>query len=315
MSTSSVVAVVAPKYRLIKRAASIAVLGTALVGSAANAAAAEPMAYGQGLLWKIVGAARTPSYVFGTIHLSDERVTDIPKPVRRALAKSRSLSVEMVIAPEDEDRVTKLMTYSGARTLERVIGEPLFAQAAKAVAPLGLGAQDIRRFKPWYVAALVGTHPDEAMRRSGGRAPLDSVLASLAERNGSRLYGLETFREHFALFNGLTERDQIDMLKHAVANTPTVHVYYERMVRSYLARDLDAMVAQVSEYNASLEPRLRQAFKEKLLLARNRTMARRMQRRLHEGGAFVAIGAAHLPGKGGVLWLLAHQGYRVERVY
>lgn len=276
---------------------------------------AEPIPYGQGLLWKVQKGRVAPNHVFGTIHLSDERVNDIPKPVHRALERSNSLSVEMVIAPHDAFRVRNLMTYSDGRTLDKVLSARLYTRTVKAVLPLGLNAGHIRKFKPWYVSALVGTHPDEAMRRSGGRVPLDAALARLAQMKGHRLYGLETFEEHFALFDGLSEKDQIKMLEHAVEGSRRVRLYYERMVRSYLARDVAALVSHVSDFNASLEPGLRRAFEEKLIFARNRTMAGRMQSRFREGHAFVAVGAAHLPGKKGVLHLLARRGFTVERVY
>lgn len=314
MSTSSVVT---PTRRtvtgVVGKIALVAAATAPLL--AAHDGRAEPVPYGQGLLWKVQKGRTAPSHVFGTIHLSDERVNDIPKPVRGALERSRSLSVEMVIAPDDATRLLNLMTYRNGRTLERTIGKQLFNRTVKAISPLGLNARNIRKFKPWYVSALVGTHPDEAMRRSGGRMPLDASLARLAQMRGSRLYGLETFEEHFALFDGLSEKDQITMLKHAVAGSPRVRLYYERMVRSYLARDLAALASHVSDFNASLEPGLRRAIEEKLLFSRNRTMARRMQKRFREGRAFVAVGAAHLPGKKGVLQLLASRGFKVERVY
>ena len=58
-----------------------------------------------------------------------------------------------------------------------------------------------------------------------------------------------------------------------------------------------------------------QIFQDRMINARNRLMARRMIARLKAGGAFVAVGAAHLPGKRGILSLLVRQGYRISRVY
>jgi hypothetical protein len=44
-------------------------------------------------------------------------------------------------------------------------------------------------------------------------------------------------------------------------------------------------------------------------------MVDRMQPFLDAGGAFIAIGAMHLPGDDGVLSLLANKGYEISAVY
>jgi uncharacterized protein YbaP (TraB family) len=61
--------------------------------------------------------------------------------------------------------------------------------------------------------------------------------------------------------------------------------------------------------------RLHEAFSRRLLTERNVRMAARMQARLKEGGAFVAVGALHLHGENGVLAELERRGWRVTRVY
>ena len=43
-------------------------------------------------------------------------------------------------------------------------------------------------------------------------------------------------------------------------------------------------------------------------------MAERLEPLLNQGRLFVAVGALHLPGEGGVLNLLAQRGYRITAV-
>ena len=59
-----------------------------------------------------------------------------------------------------------------------------------------------------------------------------------------------------------------------------------------------------------MEPFLRRLNDE-----RNVTMVNRMAVRLAEGGAFIAVGALHLPGERGLVSLLTQAGYTVTRVY
>jgi uncharacterized protein len=56
------------------------------------------------------------------------------------------------------------------------------------------------------------------------------------------------------------------------------------------------------------------AFQEALIDVRNRTMAEGAAPLIEKGGAFIAVGALHLPGKDGLVELLRQQGFRVEAV-
>src|SRR3546814_9044049 len=62
------------------------------------------------------------------------------------------------------------------------------------------------------------------------------------------------------------------------------------------------------------EPAAR-AYKKAFLDDRNHRMVERLVPLLERGKAFVAVGAAHLPGEEGMLHLLEQQGYRITRVY
>jgi uncharacterized protein YbaP (TraB family) len=53
----------------------------------------------------------------------------------------------------------------------------------------------------------------------------------------------------------------------------------------------------------------------RLLADRNATMADRAAPFLEKGGAFIAVGALHLSGKGGLIELLRGKGYQVTNVW
>ncbi|HSR71204.1 MAG TPA: TraB/GumN family protein, partial [Kiloniellales bacterium] len=79
--------------------AGLLVLAAVLAGALGRpAAAAEAMPYGQGLLWKIQPAGNVaPSYLFGTIHITDQRVLDLAPPVRSAFEQSQSAVFEVIM--------------------------------------------------------------------------------------------------------------------------------------------------------------------------------------------------------------------------
>jgi len=292
-------------------------LGLAVVLFAVGrpAPAGAEMPYGQGLLWQIDGAGPAPSYLFGTMHTADEEVTDLAAPVLDALERAQSLSLEVIMTPEARMSLAFAMMLSDGRTLEQVVGPDLFQRAVTAGRPYGFGQDQFRLFKPWAVMTLLSLPPSEVKRQAAGEKALDERLRDAATQRGLALHGLEQIDEQISMFNDMAEADQIAMLDATISQSDQVEAMFEKMRGAYLDQNPAQIFEMMQAQQTGVDPRLVETFTERLLDARNERMAERMQPRLAEGGAFVAVGALHLPGEGGILKILEGQGYRLTRLY
>lgn len=66
---------------------------------APQAASAESRAYAEGLLWRIESPTAPPSYVFGTIHITDSRVQTVVKNMLDTVGPLDSISLELIQTP------------------------------------------------------------------------------------------------------------------------------------------------------------------------------------------------------------------------
>jgi len=289
------------------------VLTVLLVGRLALAAGDVPN--GQGLLWKIERAELAPSYLFGTIHITDERVLDLPPAVEAAFGAARSATFEIIMTDELRMTMARAMVLRDGRTLESILSPELFREAATAGARYGFGPEQLKYFKPWALAMFLSVPQAELTRAAKGAVPLDQWLQNEARARGKPVYALETGDEQIALFNELSEADQLAMLESAIKDNARIEALFEDMTARYLARDVGGIYSEMLVQSQSMNKQLLELFLLRFNDERNRTMIARMAERLAEGGAFIAIGALHLPGERGLVSLLQNQGYRVERVY
>ena len=288
-------------------------LGLLLLGRAALAGGEMP--YGQGVLWKLERGGGAPNYLFGTIHITDQRVLRLPLEVAQAFDGAESATFEVIMTTELQMRLAKAMIAPPDRTLDRVLGPVLYRDAMAAGARYGFPAEQLKFFKPWALAMFLSVPQAEFARSAMGALPLDQALQDRAQAQGKPVYQLETGAEQIALFDELTEADQLDMLESAIRDNARIETLFEDLTARYLARDVGGIHSEMIQQSQSMDEKLVQMFLLRFNEARNRTMVERMAPRLGEGGAFVAIGALHLPGDTGLLSLLAAQGYEITRVY
>ena len=111
--------------------------------AAAEAARADDLVNGEGLLWRIEKPGLAPSYLFGTIHSTDESALKIARRAAQSISGAKVVATELggpmdsvekanitaamlaraldrdhdtlegVIAPEDRERVERFLTGQG----------------------------------------------------------------------------------------------------------------------------------------------------------------------------------------------------------
>ena len=276
--------------------------------AAVKPVATEGQDFKHGLLWKIETPGVAPSYLFGTYHTSDPRITTLPCPVREIFNRTSSYTMEVIFNGAGIVSMAEAMFFSDGKTLKDVLGEPLYQETLRLLGTSETSGNSINNMKPWAVMMTL-LYP-----REGGGLFLDMALQLAATRYGKPTYGLETMQEQIAVFDDMSIEDQVALLRDTVQNQELTQSAAEELTQAYLKRDLGALLV-VSEKFKPQDARVHDALMERLLLRRNINMAERMRVRLKEGNAFVAVGALHLPGDDGLLNLLSRAGYRVSPVY
>jgi uncharacterized protein YbaP (TraB family) len=266
-----------------------------------------PPEFDNGLLWRINGATGEPSYLFGTIHVGDPAVLELPDAVSGALDESSAFAMEVLPDPAQMVMFSSLMFFGDGRRLDQLLPGHLYARTVEILNGYQLPEQAVAGMKPW-AAFLTMSYPPET------QTVLDLQLLERAQLAGAALHGLESMEEQGRVFNDLELPDQVQLLVDTVCHYAVISEDFARMKELYLDRDLRGLYVY-GQRHAFEDNALYERITERLLTARNRVMVERMLPLIDSGDAFVAVGAMHLPGSDGILSLLADRGYAVERVY
>jgi uncharacterized protein YbaP (TraB family) len=274
---------------------------------AAEAEFDGPAEYDRGLLWRISGDSADPSYLFGTIHVGDPAVLDLPDPVSSALADSSVFAMEVLPDAAQMLLFSSLMFFGDGQRLDQLLPENLYARTVEILNGYQLPEQAVAGMKPW-AAFLTMSYPADA------QIVLDLHLLENARLAGAALHGLESMEEQGRVFNDLDLSDQVQLLVDTVCHYDLIREDFTRMKELYLERDLRGLYVY-GQRHAFEDNALYERVTDRLLTGRNRIMVERMLPLVESGDAFVAVGAMHLPGADGILALLRERGFTIERVY
>jgi uncharacterized protein YbaP (TraB family) len=277
---------------------------------------------GAAILWKIEKPGLRDSWLFGTAHVTDPRITRIPAEALAALEHSMVVAEELKELRKPQELAVAMM--HNARLMVLPPGQSLWdfvpddQEAAirdNVNMPPG-GAKAIFGYQPWVVAAMLSVPACENRRKQAGIASLDESLAQLAEAKGKPLVGLETVEEQLSVFAAMPIDLQSRYLLAVARLGPRMLDHFETLISLYQQRKVAAYVPLTLKIEpADDDTAAIMSFVETdLVVMRNHVMARRAADLLAHGGAFIAVGALHLPGDEGLVELIRQAGYKVTPV-
>ncbi len=283
---------------------------------------ADAMVNAKSRLWKIEDKEnpdRAPSYLFGTMHLTDDRLAKLPPVVELAFRDSLRVAVEVedLSAPRVAEAIQTVNRRGAVLAkdggLSRQLTPAEFAVAAKVLAPSGIEQGMLTRVRPWVALVMLGTPECEKSRLMAGRHALDTLIAERAESRGMGTFGLETLELQYMAMSAIPDKDQLALLKAQLANPARVNDSIETTLQLYLAGDMGAIwpLQAALAKKAGVDPQVLESFEQHLVTDRNERMFGRLSMHLDRGGLFVAVGALHLPGKAGIVQLVRDAGYIV----
>ena len=277
-------------------------------------------------LWRVEG--QVPVYLFGTIHVPDERVLAMSPSVDKAFAQSTAVYTEIPMDSGTQMAVMGRIMLPGEQKLSDIIGERLYArmntQVEKSLGgsvpgAAGLIATMFERMKPWAAMSqlsLIEFLPDLA----AGRQPLDAMLYSRAQEQGKTVGALETPEEQLAVFESFSMAEQTRMLELTLdemeKHRPGELSQSRALVEAYLSGDM-AQVSQKIEEAMEGDRGLMSRFRTIAIDQRNTRMAERiaaLRRKQPDTVFFFAVGTAHYAGPTGIVAQLQKAGLKVSRV-
>ncbi len=263
-----------------------------------------PKAQEKSLLWTISkdGMAES-SYLYGTIHIKDERAYHLSDCLLPAINDADVLALELNLDDIDPLEFQRLLFLPDEQTLADVYSESemqLIDSVFQSVTGYSLSPA-FMQMQPFAISMIM----TESYFSSDYAEALDMYLNNYAKENKIEVVGLEMLEDQLILIEDFKPEFLLDELQD-LANTKE---QLEMLMIEYDEGDVDALVEVMQKDIANKEEEI---YLDNLLFKRNETMTDRIIEIVEEKQAVVAVGAGHLGGEKGIIQLLRKKGYTVK---
>jgi uncharacterized protein len=270
-------------------------------------------------LWKIEKAGLKPSYLFGTMHMTDPRVIDLTPEAKAAYDGADTVVIESteILDPQVAAKAMlarpDLIMFTDATTLTSLLSKQEAEKLNTGLTARGIPLATVNKMRPWMIATMIALPACEMKRKQGGAPFLDMKLAQDAKAAGKEIDGLETITEQLDAMNAVPLAMHVKSLVEVVALGDKMDDVMETMIALYADGRPGLIMPFMKSLSAqdlsSMNDEAYGDLEEIMITARNKVMVARGEKILAKGNAFIAVGALHLPGEKGLVELLRKGGY------
>lgn len=273
--------------------------------------------------WKVEKPGLPPSWLLGTMHLSDPRVTDLPAEAKAAFDSAKVVVLESDEILDQQKAAAnmmarpELMYFAGKESIADYLQPDEKKLLEDGLMKRGMPLAAVVKMKPWLLTSMVSLPSCELSRKAQGMPFLDMKLAKDALAAGKEVKGVETLAEQMEVVASLPMSFHVRSL----VGTVKYPEYAANMMETTLKLYLQGEIGLVFPAGTYFAPEVKASdakdmalFEAKLITMRNHNMANRGEPILARGNVFMAVGALHLIGDEGLVELLRKKGYTVTAV-
>lgn len=258
------------------------------------------------LLYKIEGNnLQKPSYIYGTIHIMPKKDFVISDSIKSAFKSCKELAMEVDLNMDLKTQleILEISMLPDGKTIDNITSK----ENSERIRKFCLDSLNWReskyiksnRLQPFFLSSLI------TQELIGKSKSFEIEFKKLAKKYKMSVSGLETIQFQIKLLSEVSYEEQIKMLQLSLT---TDNSEFNKLLDAYLKKDIDQLGTLMN--NADLSPE----FYSNLIVVRNQNWIPIITELIQTNPTFIAVGAAHLPGKDGVLNLLREAGYKITPI-
>ncbi|MBQ9415005.1 MAG: TraB/GumN family protein [Clostridia bacterium] len=277
------------------------------------------------LCWQVTGPSGNTLYLFGTIHIGDERMAAVMSKLQDRLASCDALAVEMDTvafenSPEAPQIITTVFYESPTYRISDHMPADLYERAVAMLKKAGMYADFYDQFDLAYWSLLLEQAALSLYSDLNSDWGVEDHIITAANKQGIPVLEIESAEEQYHMLDQFSDELNLWLIEDLLDSQDEYGEQTAALYEAWLAGDYEQLCAlngmgdDLSEYSEE-EQALLKEYNQKLLDDRNVGMAKAAKRYLEDGKTvFLAVGAAHMLGDAGIVHLLEQEGYAVEQI-
>lgn len=260
-------------------------------------------------LWQVQGRVNV-LYLLGSVHLLPPGEPVFTGAIENAYQDAETLVMELDLDDLDAEAVQETTLELGLlpenRSLSDEIGAELYAEVSSRARELGISADMLERFRPWF-AGLTLTQLEMMRLGFSADAGVEERFLQRARRDGKEIIGLETFAEQLGMLADMSPGLARQFVAYTLEDIDGLAAEIDTLLAAWRDGDL-AVLTGIHEQSFAEFPQLY----EPLTVARNRKWVEQLVELLDEADDYlVIVGTLHLVGRDSLIELLESRGFSI----
>jgi len=282
----------------------LSIISVALLNSCRNQFKPEFKSNNNSLLWQISKKGSPTSYMYGTMHMINKEYYHFSSNLKSIIEASDAVIMELGAMPNPIQAML-LMTNKNGTVKDLFSAEEwqIILDFYKKEFNISENhfVKTYNSFKPFFLL--------QSLTQAYFRADAESYdlnIMQLAKELDKELIGLETLEQQIRFFDTIPDSEMADLIIESILNYEEDKLDFMELEQLYSSENIDKLIPLMKDQSPEF-------YKYEHIFLTNRNVAwiPKLNTLLSEKTCFIAVGAAHLFDKNGLISLLKQEDYKV----